>query len=270
MPSVHEVFAHAPLALVTAQVNFPYEPRLNDIEARDRFATLMRQEFPVLSNETVNGVTIDPTGQAEMTTPLQQIRASNLAGTVSVVLNSQSMTIEVTAYEHFNSFSALLRQCFEAVSATVPGVLVIRTGLRYIDEIRVPGIEGTGDWSGWLDDALLAPTDFMLEDGGSPAGINGLATFEIEGRSNMIFRWAELIGTTIIAPSAGLRRDTPPHGRFFILDADVFWQPELPTTFDVDDLIARFRDLHSPASAVFARSLTPRTRSFFRGEPIDD
>jgi uncharacterized protein (TIGR04255 family) len=271
MPNGHEVYPNAPLVLVTAQVTFAYEPRLNGFRARDQFASQIRERLPILADEmTSPGFQIDVEGEQARAKPIDQqhqLRATNEDRTASMVLGAQSITVEASEYVHFDGFADLLREGLTALTDTIGPLYVVRAGLRYIDEIRPPGIAATGDWSGWLSDALIAPIALLPDR--QAAGINGVAAYQIADRVNVIVRWGEMQGTTIIAPNAALRLRPHPEGRFFVLDADSFWQPERPEKVDVDELLDRFHVLHEPIGEVFEASLTPKTRSLFRGEIVN-
>ena len=272
MPTEHEVYPHAPLALVTAQVNFAYEPRLNDAATRDEFAGKIRRRLPILAEETISGFAINFGGEQAQQAPQQlpqqkQIRATNEQRTVSAVLNNQSITVEATEYVHFEGFAATLRECFTALVETIGSLYVGRAGLRYIDEIRSPGIEATANWAGWLSDALIAPVTLLPKRG--LAGINGIAVFSVTEHVNIVVRWGEMQGSTIIAPNAAVRLPPHPAGRFFVLDADAFWQPESPEMVGIEELLDKFNVLHEPVSEVFEASITPRLKSLFRGESVD-
>jgi uncharacterized protein (TIGR04255 family) len=272
VPADHEVYAYAPLALVTAQVSLSYEPGLNDAAALDTFAQHIRTHLPVLAKESTAQFAVMfgpgevPPPQIEHSQP--QVRATNEARTVSVTLNQTALTVEATEYVHFDGFAAVLGQCLEALEATVTTIRVTRAGLRYVDEVRPPGLAATGQWRGWVDDALLAPLGLLPEC--TPVGVNGVVGFQVGEQSNIVFRWGEQQGSTVISPFAAVRRPTPPEGRFMVLDADAFWQPTPPQIVTTSQLLDRFTVLHAPLSGVFEASLTDQARGLFRGETTDD
>lgn len=251
-PDVHEVFPNAPLVLVTAQVIFAHEPRLNSSEVRDVVAEGLRGELPLLEVQTVE---VD--GDVS-----RRLRATNEQQTVSAVLDSQSLTIEATEYTRFDVFAALLGRCFAALEKAVGSVYVERAGLRYIDEVRPEGVTSTQDWRQWIAPALVASADFL--PGRSQVAMHGVAMYEVGERSAISFYWGEVIGSSVVAPSPLARKELP-EGRFFVLDADAFWMPEAPATAKPTDLVQRFQELHVPVSEVFQNSLTDKTKEFFRG-----
>ena len=271
MPADHEVYAYAPLALVTAQVSLSYEPGLNDASALDTFAQLVRTHLPVLAKESTPQFAVMfspgevPTPQVEQARP--QVRATNEARTVSVTLNSTALTLEATEYVHFDGFAAVLGLCLEALEDTVTTIRVARAGLRYIDEVRPPGLTATDEWRGWVNDALLSPLGLLPDC--MPVGVNGVVGFQVGEQSNIVFRWGEQQGSTVISPFAAVRRPTPPEGRFMVLDADAFWQPTPPQVVTTSELLDRFAMLHAPLSDVFEASLTDQARGLFRGVTDD-
>ena len=259
-----EVFTDAPLALVTAQVTLSYEPRVNDIAVRDAFAQVVRARLPLFSIESLEAFRVElPSGQSSQES-LPQMRAVNTQRTMSVALNANSVTVDAVEYEHFEGFKDLLRYCFEALTSTVPDAYVTRVGLRYIDEIRAPGLEQTRDWSGWIADDLLASFNVLQDQ--TIAGLNGQMVFQIDEVTNLLLRWGEMQGISVIAPNHPLRRPTIAPGRFFVLDADAFWQPTDAKRFDTDSLIECLDRLHKPVGEIFQASLTDKARGLFRGK----
>lgn len=253
MPEEHEVYPNAPLVLVTAQVRFAHEPRLNSGEVRDVFAELVRGSLPVLDIETVehDGDTV------------KQLRATNEKRTVSAAVSTQSLTIEATEYTHFGDFAQLLTTCFTGLERAVGSVYVERAGLRYVDEVRPPNVESTRDWEQWICPDLVTPARFLPE---MPAvGLRGVTVYGVGDRTVMVFQWGEVIGRSVVAPSTVVRKSASPDGRFFVLDADTFWVPESPIAARPTELVERFHELHTPASAVFRTSLTKAAESLFRG-----
>lgn len=252
MPAEKEVYAKAPLVLVTAQLSYAHEPRLNTSEVRDAVAEGLRAALPVLDIESVEG------DGGEIT---RQLRATNEARSITVVVNSQSLTVDATEYTHFEAFSAQLGVCFKALESAVGKVYVERAGLRYIDEVRPPNITATEEWGQWIAPALVASTQLLTDR--RPEGTRGYMVYEVADRTFMVFRWGAIVGHSVLAPSE-LRSKLPEPGRFFVLDADAFWVPESPSPVAPTDMLEGFGKLHDPVSDIFQASLTDRARSMFR------
>lgn len=253
MPPENEVYAKAPLVLVTAQLGYAHEPRLNIPEIRDVVAEELRSSFPVLDVESITQE------NGEIT---RQLRATNERRSITVVVNSQAVTVDATEYEHFWAFSDLLKVCFGAIEKAIGRVYVERAGLRYVDEVRPTDITSTRDWEAWIAPPLVSAA--ALLPGRSPETLRGVTVYEVAERTIMTFQWGEVIGHSVVAPSKV--RKPPEPGRFFVLDADAFWVPETPSATAPTEMVWRFKELHAPVSEVFQASLTSKTRSMFRGD----
>lgn len=254
MPAENDVYAKAPLVLVTAQLSYAHEPRLNAVEVRDVVAGGLRVSLPVLDVESVEGE------DGEVT---RQLRATNENGSVTVVVNSQSLTVYACEYTHFAEFSALLGECFAALEKGVGQIYVERAGLRYIDEVRPPDISSTRQWGTWIAPQLVSPVELL--PGKSSDALRGATLYEVADRTVMAFHWGEVVGHSVVAPSK-LRKQAPEMSRFFVLDADAFWVPETPVAASPTEMVGRFDQLHDPVSEIFQASLTDKTRMLFRGD----
>lgn len=254
MPVENEVYANAPLVLVTAQLRYAHEPRLNSAEVRDVVAEGLRAALPVLDVEAVEGEGGETT---------RQLRATNEERSITVVVNSQALTVDATEYTHFDAFTELLAVCFDALETAIGKVYVERAGLRYIDEVRPPDITTTEEWGEWIAPQLVASTSLL--PGRSPEGLRGYTLYEVGDRAFMAFQWGAVVGRSVVVRSEV--RSTPSEpGRFFVLDADAFWVPESPSPMAPTGVLEAFGKLHEPVSEVFQASLTDRARSMFRGD----
>ena len=79
----------------------------------------------------------------------------------ALLVKPDALVIETTAYAGWEeSFHPLVVEAVHAMERISRPDGVLRIGLRYIDEIRVPGIESApGDWRGYIDEHLLAAAD---------------------------------------------------------------------------------------------------------------
>lgn len=253
MSSENEVYAKAPLVLVTAQLGYAHEPRLNTPEVRDVVAEGLRDVLPVLDVEQIE----QEDGQGG-----RQLRATNEKRSVTVVVNSQALTIDATEYTHFGAFAELLDVCLGAIEKAVGRVYVERAGLRYVDEIRPAEITSAQDWEAWVAPPLVAAASLLPDK--PPAGLRGMSAYEVAERTLLVFQWGQVVGASVVAPSPV--RKSPEPGVFFVLDADAYWMPETPEATAPTEMVRRFKELHQPVSDVFQASLTDRARSMFRGD----
>ena len=74
------------------------------------------------------------------------------------MVKSDALVVETRDYRGWeNSFSPIIADVLEAAQQTCRPDGVLRIGLRYVDEIRVPGVESIpGDWNGYIAEQLLA------------------------------------------------------------------------------------------------------------------
>lgn len=141
---------------------------------------------------------------------------------------------------------------------------VLRIGLRYIDEIRVPEIDDVpGDWRGYIDDHLLAAAnpDF-IPPSLQPAVWQGLVQYKTTNDSTLTVRYGPQSGHAINPKGATRRKNPPTAGPFFLLDSDSFWQAEdeVPE-FEADSIMERCDMLHGPTREFFQIAVSDRLRN---------
>lgn len=127
-----------------------------------------------------------------------------------------------------NSFSPIIADVLEAVEQTCPPDGVLRVGLRYVDEIRVPGVESIpGDWSGYIAEQLPAASDSgFIPASLRPSAWQGLVQYQVENGLTLTVRYGPLEGYAVDPSSPTRRQTTERSGPFFLLDSDSFWQSE--------------------------------------------
>ncbi|RXS67308.1 TIGR04255 family protein [Streptomyces sp. TM32] len=263
-----EVFLHAPLVYVTAEITLSYEPRVNQPAVRDAFAEGVRQRFPLLQQERALAVKLEEVDEDIPPQVLPAIRAFTADSEASALLKASALTVDTTAYAQFENFDALLRVALTALAESVPGAMVRRVGVRYVNEIRVPG-ETTADpdWPKWVSESLLAGQGLLPS--GHAAGSMGHVLFHLKDDYWTGFRYGDVIGTTIVDRDVAVRRKKsaePENSRFFALDIDSFWDPSEPVKFDPDQIAQICDRLHRPAGELFQASITERARKHFRGD----
>jgi uncharacterized protein (TIGR04255 family) len=151
---------------------------------------------------------------------------------------------------------------------------VSRIGLRYIDEIRVPGVsaDAPADWEDWLDASLLAPrlADMGQQDLGATAW-DGVAQYAVGENRSLNLRYGVRDGYAV-PPGGPLRRKiAPPPGPFFVLDFDCSWTPTDIPEFDTDVLLSTCDELRRPVRILFDLLTTDRLRDevFMKESPSD-
>jgi uncharacterized protein (TIGR04255 family) len=256
-----EVYADPPLALVAAELRFSYAPRLNRDEYRDRIIIGLDDRFPVVRPTQNVTLTIGPggaQGQAEQRTML-----TNNTRTESVTFGPNSLAFEATDYSGFPAFLATFRQVCQTVVDAGISPVVERIGLRYIDEIRVPGpVNGPADWSGWVHESLI--DQVALGEDFSAQHAEGFVQYSLGGTRGLLFRFAAVSGPPIVQGVLKRRRDYQ-DGPYFALDADASETFEPGAfTLEVDKVAQTLEVLHDPVGHLFQRAITDKTRNLFR------
>ncbi len=258
-----EVYPNAPLAIVTAEIRFGYEPRLRNDTARDRFAEAVRGTFPRLSAEQALTLTVSgPEGARQTVEP--QVRATRADQQATVSLNAAALSLSMSgkAYEDYEaSFAPLMTVVVDAVRQAAGDVPVQRLGLRYIDEVRPPVPTVGSEWSVWINSELLGATRAL---GDPVAAHRSVTTFARGGGRTVTFNAGQFDGGTVVDVTLpfSTRRDTP--GPLFVIDVDSAWEPEDHTPLDTSTVAEILADLHAPVGGVFQWSITDAARALFR------
>jgi uncharacterized protein (TIGR04255 family) len=251
--------SNAPVYYTVAQVQFnpvldldSYVPaiqsKMRDAHFPDfKKEVFQRLDFPVL--DTQQGQMVPPT----MTTQARYL-FGDIAGQTAFLLETNALTLQTTAYDTFETFSASLMAALGVLHTVLRLDFVERIGLRYLDAIQ-PIKEGET-----LRD-FLVPEVLGLslrEHGQLKQSISETAADTDAGQlvSRVIVRKGEvglpmeLSGVTLaIAP-----RFTQRQGIHAIVDTDVsFFHRE---AFEPSSVEARLAALHDEISASFKATVT--------------
>jgi uncharacterized protein (TIGR04255 family) len=183
----------------------------------------------------------------------------NRSRTISITIAPTALIVETTAYSHFEEFIEVVRRTLEAADGTVSLAGIQRVGLRYIDEIRVVGVQTPADWEGYIDAGLL----FQSKLGPSLRlqRTESLAEFEMEGGHRTVMRFGAMTGR-VVDPGGPLRVRRTGDGPFFLIDLDSFWLPtdeDIPE-FTVQRVLDTCTELRKPIRGLFEASITDRLR----------
>ena len=260
-----EVYKNAPVALVVAELRISYDPQIKDFNLEDGFAALIRPNFPILSEEIIPKILPLPGLTPVSDETVRQIRASNEAGTQSICVNSNAILFECSKYTRFEDFSELMRIGLTALEKVIPNVWIKRLGLRYIDEIHMPGVEGdVRNWNEWINPQLLGSLNSLPDNAG--VGVSGTTVFNMGGNSAVIFKWGSYFGHTILKQTKLFHESNPDPEHTFILDLDSYTELLKQNKFDVDWILSEFETLHKPAGQVFNWAINDGARLKFREE----
>jgi uncharacterized protein (TIGR04255 family) len=177
-------------------------------------------------------------------------------------VNPAAAVLETTVYEGYENFRALIEGAVTAVEAAVRPDGILRVGMRYIDEIRVPSItELPGDWSGYIDSHFLATVDpaLLAETKLTPELWQGFVRYSTGVDSFLQVRYGPMDGYAVNPAGPTRRPNAPPPGPFFLLDSDSFWEPrdEVPE-FSVQAVLDACDRLHPPTRSIFNAVSEPK------------
>lgn len=258
--TTREIYPNAPVVLVAVQARHPDAPPLTDGE-QSELKRLVASRFPL--PQPVQSQTITANLGAAPTITNQALpRFAARDQTTAVTFGPQAVTVETTSHKTFEELSKLVELAIDARQqvAEVPGLL--RLGLRYVDEIRVPDlVEGVKGWREWVNPSLLALSRAGDDLGLETRGWEGATVFDRGEGRQVIVRYGPREGFAV-APGGPLQRSTPAPGPFFLLDIDSFWVPtkEVPE-FTAAAVTERCADLHDPVSSLFEHLITDRLKS---------
>ena len=246
--STSEVYPNAPLALVAAEVRFP-DGATSPLSAavhraiRDRLGSgwviegdkQQTMEF-AFSSEGIGAPNVRHENISRIT-----VRDR----TQIVTVRPDSLTIEATRYEDYQAFRELLLDAFSAVEDVLQPDGVSRLGLRYIDEIFIPGATEP-NWADWVHGSLLPPST----DGLHVATWTGAVQYDNGPNRHLVLRYGPS-GQPVVAPKGPLRRLRPHAGPIFFLDFDSYWQPDDIPPFSADTLGIACDELRAPINTLF-------------------
>lgn len=266
----HAVYAEAPVALVTTEVRFP------GVTGAPLPAAVQRAFGEILGNEwiydeqapavTLN-ISVPVPGQPLLQSPPAaapgaMLRFANRDRSTAVALTASTVSVETTDYERWPAFRSVLATAVSAAGELLRPSGVKRIGLRYIDEIRIPGIDQPTEWAQWLDPAIMPPAPTAMSDAGDRLlNWNGAALYTIGEDRSLYLRYGPQPAQPgfVVNPEGPLRRPgSRPQGPFFLLDFDSFWQPPTIPNWATDGVMQVADQLRRPVRALFDDLITER------------
>ncbi len=256
-------FPNPPLVLTVLEIRYPeIADGLGDSE-RVGLKNALNEYLPLMESQIEEqfAVAVGVSAPASVQSRLYP-RFGTRDRTTALLVKQDALVLETTAYagweEHFRPLVSEVVVALEQVSRP-DGVL--RVGLRYIDEIRVPGIElAPGDWRGYIDKHLLAGAapEFIPEHM-RPSVWQGVAQYQTTAGSTLAVRYGPQEGYAVDPRSLTRRKNPPRSGLFFLLDSDSYWlgEEEVPE-FNADWLLERCDLLHAPVREFFKIAVTDK------------
>lgn len=266
MPGNTPPFPNPPLVLTVLEVRYPeIAGGLGDDAQRD-LKKVLRDRLPLMESQSEEqfamaiGTQVPPSVQRRIFP-----RFTNRDRTTALLVKQDALVLETTVYggweEHFRP---LIREVINALEAVSRPDGVLRVGLRYIDEIRVPSIDSSpGDWRGYIDEHLLAAADpDFIPASLQPSVWQEIVQYQTTTGSTLAIRYGPHEGYAVDPQGPTRRKDPSSPGLFFLLDSDSFWlsEEEVPE-FATDWILRRCDLLHEPAREFFQIAVTDKLRS---------
>jgi len=254
-----EIYPNAPAVLVAVEARHPDAAEL-DAGQQSELKRLLTSTFPLPQTQSTQVISHAPPAEPVIT---QQVvpRFATRDLTTAVTFNTQAVVVETSQHRSFEHLSELLSVAISARQAVQPVEGLLRLGLRYVDEIRVPdlagGVEG---WSDWVDISLLGPVVVGAKLGLAAEQGQGVTVFDRGEGHKLIVRYGPREGFAV-PPGGILQRSVPAPGPFFLLDIDSFWAPtgDVPE-FSEETVLEFARQVHEPVSCLFESLITDRLR----------
>lgn len=183
----------------------------------------------------------------------------------SVTYRADGLTLETTAYQGWAKLREILALAVKVRGEVAPVDGIERVGLRYINEIRVPG-ENEPDWAIWVDPSLSAPRPLV---GGIERQLiqqQAQALYRLDQPDRLLaIRYGAQNGPPIVGSSPLVRKNMPDSGPFFLLDCDAAWTWAAESGEDVPEATDEFvvdtaDELHGPVQDLFESMISDRLR----------
>ncbi len=259
--NTREIYPNAPLRLVAFEARFPNVPPFGAAMAPDQIRRALKRDFPRADAAAVaTSVEFGPGGVRSGSEVRHRFLSADK--TTSVTLGAQSLTVETTSYKRFEQFRDVIGDAVEVVAATEEVTGLLRVGMRYIDEIRVPQPpEKLSEWGVYVDPALVAAADFPP---GTAHQFLGVVDSQVADGQAITMRFGVLSTGQVVDPSGPLRvpHDDPSDQPLFFIDIDSYWtapEHELPG-FGRDAVVEICDRLHEPTRALFEAAITDKLR----------
>jgi uncharacterized protein (TIGR04255 family) len=245
---------------VLCQVKFSPVLRLREEGAADEFQERIRRIYPRYSRTAGVGFVISPQGVQvqESGPPLHRFHGAN---GFSATLGTDFVALETESYGDFDEFAERVANLAIVVAELFEPPEMPRTGLRFINELRLSSQTALADARAIINPSLLGPLAEPLLDGALGSSEQVLNLVSTSG--TMIVRHGlRLEGGTTVVPSGPPTPETshdPDLVRpFYLLDLDSF--DETTVSFDPDVARERVLAFNDDNRSFFAWAVAERYR----------
>lgn len=251
-----ENFPNPPLRLVSFELRFPIRRRVANRTVWDAFEEVFAKDLP--------SVELLVREDDELQLPVKQsepvLRRSTADRDSVVTLRYGALTVETTSYQSYAKLRSCISAAVKALESAPSAQSVTRLGLRYINELRVPSIEGRiTDWKPYVNPSLLAVTDHEPE-GLRTSWVQGGIGFHSEGKEHTFAAYGPLPHSSL--EPDGVLQLKKISGPCFLLDIDSFIVGSLkaPVATTRKEVLAVVDRLHEAVETVFNWSITEQLR----------
>jgi uncharacterized protein (TIGR04255 family) len=269
MQTEYEVYPAAPLQLVAMELRYPFSPRLASPEALAFFHDRLSDVLPLAEPIAQQGLMMFVGPGQPPEPPRSTIQGPNLfrlssrGRSTAVTVSGGNTILETSNYERYGKFRPLVEQILGVLAEFGHPVGIERVGLRYIDEIRVPGVADADGWEPYIHQALIGSREVGegAFEGLRAETWQGQVQYTREDNMRVNMTYGALNGVAVARE--GLlrlaRADAP--GPFFLMDVDSYWQgDDYVDEFSSDAMLELVDTLHRPIRAIFEASITDALR----------
>jgi uncharacterized protein (TIGR04255 family) len=262
MQEEREIYTNAPVVLVALEVRHPMADPLTPAQ-RNTIKQRLGNHVPIMRMGQLQQLTVVQPAGGPPAAPELRVeefpRYFSRDRTMAASFRAEAVVVETSRYEKWEQLRALVADALEVRQDTGAVDGVERVGLRYVNEIRIPGGLEQG-WTPWVDGTLLGPKLVGDELRMAATQWNGLSMFTPGPGRAVVLRYGPREGFAV-DPGGDLKRSTPVPGPFFLMDIDSFWTPNdgVPE-FDVKALLGTCDELHAPVRRLFERLISDRLR----------
>lgn len=254
------LFPNPPVALALLEIRHS-EHLMSSADVRQAKSAL-REVLPVQRAESAVHLDVGPSGSSQRTIEIPRFTSRDRH--YSVTYAPDSVSIETTKYVSWNSFRALIDLALRNRSLEEGPDGFERVGLRFINEVRVPGDQAP-DWKEWVNSQLVPPSLDVSEVGLEIVQQQSMVQYSAaEGSDQLTLRYGAMNGPPAIISTPNLVRPiNPGEGHFFLLDADASWNVEqggfIPP-YSSEGVLGVADRLHKPVTQLFENLITDRLK----------
>jgi len=253
-----------PLRFVAFEVQFGHTPTLATPDGQAALYERLREAYPISDAQMTMQVTIGPQGAVQSPPTTAELVMMNRERTRSITIGGGALTVQSTVFSDSAEFVEAITEALRAVESA--GISASRrVGLRFIDEIRVPGVERADQWDGFLSPHLVGPAHFAddVDDCEVESGESRLALQIDDLRA--VMRFGPNKGSAVDARGR-LKLPLVEEGHFFLLDIDTFWVADEDNLvpFSGTHIIDTYWRLDEVSHRLFEHAIEDRARDLFR------